>query len=343
MTARYNSSIPILLETAGKLYTGWKELSVTLSLEQASNEFSLTASDAGKEELAQHPIRLGTRCRVVIAGQPVINGWIEESEPSYDASAHDIKFSGRDITCDAIDSSAQIPNQELHNVTLQEAATQLMQPYGVTVDCPEPGAKFEKFVVNDGETGFQAIESHARQRGLIVYTLGDGILHIRKPNPLETGVTLREGVNILKASAKRSHKERFGKYQVKSQSKGKNRQAAEITDSSIRSTRVMIVRAEKANNESVSNLERARWEMRVRKAKSERASITVQGWFYKWGKLWLPNMLVTLDSPKLGINGELLIASVNLNADESGGTTSTLDLVHPDAYAAEPVSDDKES
>lgn len=335
MKPRYNSSIPILLETAGKLYTGWKDLSVTLSLEQASNSFQLTASDAGKAELAQHPIQLGSRCRVVIAGQPVINGWIEDGEPSYDANAHDIKFSGRDVTCDAIDSSAQIPNQELHNVTLAQAARQLMQPYGITVDCPEPGAKFDKFVINDGETGFQAIESHARQRGLIVYTLGDGVLHIRKPNPQQTGVMLEEEENILKASAKLSQKDRFGKYIVKSQAKGKPRQAAEITDASIRSSRVMIVRAEKAN-ETASNLERAKWEMRVRKAKSERATITVQGWHYAAGKLWMPNLLANLKSPSLGMGGDLLVASVTLSVDDSGGSLSVLDLVHPDAYAAEP-------
>jgi prophage tail gpP-like protein len=337
MTARYNSSIPILLETEGKLYTGWKDISVSLSLEQASNSFSLTASDAGKAELSQHPIQLGSRCRVIMAGQPVINGWIEDDEPSYDDTTHDIKFGGRDVTCDAIDSSAQIPNQELHNVTLAEAATQLMQPYGIKVDCPEPGAKFDKFVINDGETGFAAIESSAKQRGLIVYTLGDGVLHIRKPNPTRTGILLKEGDNILKASGKRSHKDRFGKYVVKSQASGKPRQAAEITDSSIRSTRVMIVRAEKAN-ETASNLERAQWEMRVRKAKSERASITMQGWHYAPNKLWLPNLLVTLESPKLGMDGELLVASVALSVDDSGGSLSALELVHPDAYAAEPAT-----
>lgn len=336
-TARYNSSIPILLETEGQLYTGWKNLSVTLSLEQASNSFSLTASDAGKLELAQHPIQLGTRCRVIIAGQPVINGWIEDSEPSYDATSHDITFSGRDVTCDAIDSSAQIPNQELHNVTLTEAAHQLMQPYGVTVDCPEPGAKFEKFVVNDGETGFQAIENHAKQRGLIVYTLGDGVLHIRKPNPMNTQLTLKEGVNILKASANLSHKERFGQYIVKSQATGQPRRASTVVDSGIRSSRVMIVRAEKAND-TVSNQQRAEWEMRVRKAKSERASVTVQGWHYAQNKLWMPNLLVNLDSPRLGIKGELLIASVVLSVDDNGGSLSSLELVHPAVYAAEPVN-----
>ncbi|WP_287601221.1 phage baseplate assembly protein [Thiothrix sp.] len=332
---RYNSSIPILLETESKLYTGWESLNVSLSLEQASNTFSVTASDAGKAELQQHPIQLGSRCRVVIAGQPVINGWIEDCNPSYEGDSHSISFSGRDVTCDAIDSSAQIPNQELHNVTLAEAASQLMQPYGVTVDCPEPGAKFAKFVINDGETGFQAIESHAKQRGLIVYTLGDGVLHIRKPNPKNSGVTLQEGINILKASATLSHKDRFGTYISKSQSTGNNRTASEVTDPAIRSSRVMIVRAEKAND-AASNRERAQWEMRTRKANGERASITVQGWHYSPGKLWLPNLLVTLKSPRLGMGGELLVASVALSVDDSGGSLSALELVHPDAYAAEP-------
>lgn len=337
--ARYNSSIPILLETDSQLYTGWKNLRVNLSLEQASNSFDLTASDAGKTQLKQHPIKRGSRCVVVIAGQPVINGWIDSINPSYSKEAHDISFSGRDVTCDAVDSSAQLPNQELHNVTLAAAATQLMQPYGITVDCPEPGAAFEKFVVNDGETGFQAIESHAKQRGLIVYTLGDGVLHIRKPNPTSTGVTLKEDYNILSASAQLDDKERFGKYIVKSQATGKNRSAAEVTDPSIRNSRVMIVRAEKANENS-SNQQRADWEMRVRKAKSERATVTVQGWLYAPGKLWLPNQLVTLDSPRLGMGGELLIASVALSVDDSGGSLTTLELVHPDAYAAEPATNE---
>jgi prophage tail gpP-like protein len=50
----------------------------------------------------------------------------------------------------------------------------------------------------------------------------------------------------------------------------------------------------------------------------------------------LPNLLVTLESPALGMDGELLVASVTLSVDDSGGSLSALELVNPDAYAAEP-------
>lgn len=325
------SQLPVRLETEGATYTGWEKVSIQQSLEQASNTFTLSVSNTKADALSQHPIKIGIRCRVLIGNTPVINGYIGKRKPSFDANSHTISFSGRDLIGDIVDSSAILPNQELHNVTLKEAAETLCGPFGVDIYCPLPGLPFDKFVVNDGETVFQCLEQHAKQRGLMIYTLGDGVLHIKRLSPVDSGFTLKEGDNILKGSAEDDEGDRYHHYISKSQASGKHRAKSEAFDKDIRASRVLIIRAEKANS-SGANKNRAEYEMNLRKAKGDRAKITVKGWTYgEENKIWQPNVLVNLQSPRLDKKGQYLVSSVTLSVDDSG-TIAMLELVNPAVY-----------
>ena len=330
------ADLPVRLQTEGASYAGWENVTIQQSLEQASNTFSLRVSDTKADALSEHPIKKGERCRVLVGDQPVINGYIGKRTPSFDAKTHAVSFSGRDITCDIVDSSAILPNQELHNVTLDIAAKALCEPLGVQVDCPAPGEAFDKFVVNDGETIFQCLEQHAKQRGLMIYTLGDGVLQINRPSPIDAGISLIEGENILRGSAVDDEDDCYHHYISKSQSSGKHRAKAEAFDPNIRKGRTLIIRAEKANAAG-DNQNRAEYEMHLRQAKGDRAKIVVQGWTYKNAegkdKVWQPNLLINLLSPRLDKNGQYLVSSVSLSVDDKSGTIATLDLVNPAVYA----------
>lgn len=320
----------VSLQTEGATYTGWKTVSVQQSLEQASNTFNLSVGENDIAALREHPIQRGARCRVLIDGKPVINGYVNRRQPSFDASSHGMNIAGRDITCDVVDSSAIIPNQELHNVTLAEGAETLCKPLGIKVYCPKPGAAFKKFVVNDGQSIFECIEAHARQRGLLVYTLGDGVLHINQPVYQDSKTTLEEGVNILAGSAEDDDTELYHTYICKSQSSTQHRAAGQAIDASIRTGRTLVIRAEKAN-EKTNNSARATHEMHLRQAKAQRFSLTVQGWQYQTGKLWRPGLLVNAKSPSLDMAGQYLISTVDYSVNDDG-TTAQLECVHPRIY-----------
>lgn len=322
----------VTLQTDDGYYFGWKSVSIKRSLEQLANTFQLSVTDAGIKRIGKHPLKLGASCKVMIDNVPVLNGFVEEVNPSFSADSHTITVSGRDLTGDLVDCSAIIPNQELHNADLAAAAAALCKDYQVGIDCPDPGAPFEKFVVNDGETIFSVLESHARQRGLLLYTLGDAVLHICKPEPLPIKAELIEGENILNASARHSTKQRFNHYLVKSQKSGSTGESSEYTDPAVRAPRTRIIRAEKPEGRA-DCANRAAFEAKLRAAQGRRATITVQGWEWTPGKLWDLRHTLPVKSDRLGINEALMVVSVDFGLDDSGGSVTTLELVPPEVYA----------
>lgn len=80
---------------------------------------------------------------------------------------------------------------------------------------------------------------------------------------------------------------------------------------------------------------RADWEMRRRVARAVNARITVQGWRQADGRLWTVNEMVSVRSPWLALDRDLLISEVEFVLDGEG-TRTTLVLTLPDAFLAEP-------
>lgn len=321
----------ITLQTDSGEYTGWKAVRIRRSLDQITNTFSLSVSDAGFSQFKRHPLQLDSSCRVLIDGLPVINGFVDTIKPSIAGNNHSLEIAGRDVTGDLVDCSAQIPNQELHNVNIKDAAGLLCAEYGVTINCPEPGEPFEKFVVNDGETVFSCIEAHARQRSLFPYTLGDAVLHLKKPQPHYIGDSLIEGLNILEASAEHSNRNRFHKIITKSQQAGAPSEADEFIDEQVRAPRLRIVRAEKPVNRTICK-NRAEWEARLRAARGKKANITVQGWYTPIShQLWDVTQTLKVESERLGLNEMMMINAVDYEAGDAG-TLAHLNMIPPEAY-----------
>ncbi|OQX10871.1 MAG: hypothetical protein BWK73_19125 [Thiothrix lacustris] len=326
----------ITLQTPNGEYTGWETLRVSLALDQMSGAFELGVSGDNARELHKHPIKKGMQCRVLLGKETVITGYINKRSAAFDSSSHTLNFSGRDVTCDLIDCSAIVPNQELHNVTIADAAKQLIAPFpAIRLDCPEPGAPFAKFTVNDGDTIFSVLETHAKQRGLMIYTTGDGVLRIRKPVVNNIGVALVESENLLSASMEDSDDEQFAEYIVRGQDSdgGKHQAEQRYTDPLVRKGRVRVITAEKPD-EGTQIKNRAEWEAKLRQSRSVTATATVQGWQAgKTGKLWRLGDTVNITAAALDLNRRAMIVNrVTYNVDSSSGTTTELGLVLPEVY-----------
>ena len=314
-------------------FEGWERIRVNLALDQMAGAFELTVSGENARELIKHPLIKGLQCRVKLDDETVITGYINRRAPAYDADNHTLVISGRDVTCDLIDCSAIVPNQELHNVTIAEAAAQLIKPFpAVTIDCLSPGKAFDKFVISDGVTVYDVLAEHAKQRGLMVYTLGDGVLRIRRPDVTHGNSPLIEGVNLLSGRAEDSDQDLFNQYLIRyhDPDSAYHKGQYTYTDSNVRAGRVKIVKAEKADKTSPKN--RAQWEAKLRQARSQTASVTVQGW-HNGDKLWRLGQAVPVESPALGLSESLIINAITYQADE--GTTTEMDLVKPEVYTHE--------
>ena len=116
----------------------------------------------------------------------------------------------------------------------------------------------------------------------------------------------------------------------------------DVSDSTVTRYRPTVLIADENMVGSVGK-QRAEWERQRNNAEGKRSTATVQGWTKPDGSLWLPNELIKLNAPQLGINGEeRLIVDCNYKLDGSG-TITVLTLMHREAFDEPPEPIDAQS
>lgn len=322
----------------GRKYNGWKSASIALGMEQIAGCFSLTVSEKWHGQNSAWQIMPGDTCRLLIGNTPVITGYVDDVNPSYDNGSHGVSVTGRDKTGDLVDCSAIHKSGEWVNVSLAKIATDLCAPFGITVAAAtDTGKAFSRFSVQEGETVFECIERAARERGILLMSDGNGRLILTRSGTNRIGTALVKGKNIENASGQFSHKERYSKYIIKGQSPGSdwtstthNTQTKAIAeDNAVTRYRPLIIIGEQGDGSTYAD--RAKWERNVRAGRSSRISYTVTGWHHGAG-LWLPNNLVTVNDDYLGVQGDMMLASVRMSLDDSGSKTE-LELCRKEAFS----------
>jgi prophage tail gpP-like protein len=336
----------IVLNVNGKAYAGWTSARVTRGIESIAGGFELTVSERWESGANPWPIYDGDACSVVINGTTVITGYVDRRRLSYSATEHSLSVSGRDKTGDIVDSSASAPWEYLKTATLT-VVQRVAQQFGVTASYSgafTPGPSPARITVDPGDAAFDVIDRVCRLAGLLPVSDGAGKIVLMRPGSLRAVTALVEGENILAASADFDSSGRFRTYRVLGQHAGRDDHAGEsvatvkgeATDENVtRTGRVLVIRPE-GNVTTRSAKDRAEWEATVRAARGDTVSVTVQGWTQGDGALWPVNALVTVQSPRLGVNGEMLITQVVYSVDE-GGTTTQLTLRDPEAFRPEPT------
>ncbi|MBF0249970.1 MAG: hypothetical protein HQL35_04990 [Alphaproteobacteria bacterium] len=329
-------------------WRGWKEISVTRSMEQAAGTFELKLTDRWPGVDAPRPIDTGAACRVEIHGRPVITGHIDDVEETIEETAHDLVVRGRDKAGDLVDCSAVHKSGEWKDAKLEDIAADLARPFGVTVlALTATGAPFENFRIQEGETAFEAIERACRQRAILPRSDGLGNLILTSGKGIDApgaALKLGKGGNVLTLSATSSLRDRFSMYTVKGQDAGGGWKTAEdiagadatVEDGSVPRHRPLILIAEEPGNGPTFE-ERARWEHTVRRARAKRISATVQGWTDAAGDVWRPGTLAACEFPRY--TGQMLITAVR-HVLGANGTTTALELVLPGAFDVLKVAED---
>ena len=334
------------LIVGGTKYGGWKGVRVTRSIESISGSFDLDVTDRWTDFEAYIPIQREDACRVEVAGETVIDGYIEKRGISISASMRSLSFSGRDKAAALVDSSVLIERWSFRNASVLHLAAAVCDPLGIRVSV-QPGLVLPKApaktVINPGDTGFQVIERAAQAAGVLVVSDGAGGLVITRAGAARA-TSLIEGQNIKEASVDYDGTSRFARYIVGTQIAGTDRASGiatriqgEATDQGVRRPeRVLLIRPEAGVTADYAR-RRADWEARIRAAKAGTVSVTVCGWQQPSGALWPVNALVSIRSPSLGLDGDLLISQVEYSIDDGGGEVTKLSLVRPDAFTPEPT------
>ena len=347
----------------GKRYTQFTEATVELRLDQLSSTFSFGVTSTEAKPL---PFKGGEACRVLVAGQVVLTGFIEVVSINYDATSHSISIAGRDKTGDLIDSNIDTLSDIKPPLTLKQIIEKIIANVGSRVGVidsisPEPFNKAEDLISPEpGQIAFELMEKYARKRQVLLSSNADGDIVIARaeatvlPCRLNNIINGGKRNNILRCAASYDTTGRFNVYKFVSSLNPIALNAAgtigldsvvdqkgSAQDSAIRVGRQRILVAETpfSNNENKS---RAEWEANIRKARGRVYSAEVLGFTYDGTNLWRLNALVPIYDEFAGIDALMLINSITFSFDLSGGSVTTLGCIERNAYSltlAEPKTE----
>jgi len=332
----------IEIKTDGSIYGGWKTARIPFGIEQIANSFELEVTDRWVGQDNPRPIRVGAACEVLIDGEVVITGYVDDNSPEFDASKHSISIAGRDKAGDLVDCSAIHKTGQWANASLDKIVRDICAPFGIKVMIDAPvGDKFSTFSIQEGESAHECIDRACRMRAVMPISDGKGNLVITRAKNGAPVAELIQGVNILYARGDFSMRERFSTYYIKGQDRGSDdnldapethtQVSATATDTYVNRHRPLIVIAEDKGAHATLK-QRAEWERNVRRGRSARATVRVNGWRNGSGALWRANTLVHLKSPYLGADVDLLIVGGTYIKDESQGEVTELSLVGREAF-----------
>ena len=345
----------ITLRIDGVDWTYWTSVQVSRQMDAIAGTFSLSLADKWVNGAQALPLAAGMPCQILIGGDQVMDGYIDQVKPTFSATAHGISVTGRDKSADLVDCAAvHSPGQWLRCSVLQ-LAQELARPFGVNVTAEgDVGAPIPSFKLEEGETAFEALDRALRQRELMACPDGKGGIVLLKAGAGTASGRLRQGENVLSADSQFDMADRFSDYIVKGQKpgtdKGWGKEACavrgEYRDQAVRRYRPMVIRAEQSGDASNAR-QRAAWECSVRAARAVTVTSTVQGFRQQGvgreqsGPLWQLNQMVDVDLPYLRISQRLLVAGVEFRRDATSGSTTRLTLRDPAAFAPEPKAEAK--
>ena len=333
----------VILNVGGNLWSGWTEMSITRSLEAIAGEFDLTITTQWSDA-APRAIKAGLPCTVMIGHEMVLSGYIDDFIPSYDAENVSVRVMGRDKTGDLVDSSVIHHSGQWKGVRLEQLATEIARPYGISVLCDtDTGETFPSVVLEQGESGFELLDRLGKQRGVLLTSDAQGRLLITRASTRRATVSLVLGSNILAARGRFSWRERASQYIVKGSSSAGGstwdsqpthmtggRQTV-IDDEEINRYRPKIL----VNEDSLTvggASTRGEWYRARMMGEANSTEITLAGWREQGdtGPLWQTNLLVPVRDPYQGLDVTWLIKSVTLTEGDAG-RIAVLALVPPES------------
>ena len=338
------NAVTLLVE--GRAFGGWLEMDLQRSIEQIAGCFQLhlTQHWPGVDMLVG--LREGLPCEVRLGDDLVITGFVDDFDPELTATNSSITVRGRDKTGDLVDCAAIHKGGAWRGVRLEQIVRDVIAPFGLAVtvdDEVSTGDVFKSFSLEDGERAFDAIDRACRLRGVLCTSSADGNLVLTQASDEHSGVTLEEGVNLIRIRAAHSWRDRFSQITLKAQSPGDDQEfgasvahvKATAKDDEINRYRPLIVMAEHHTSTKALG-DRAQWEVLVRMGRGKRGVCTVAGWRTgkdgREGPLWRPNTLVHIKSPRMNLDMDMLIVECNYRVGKDG-TTTDLTFARPEAFA----------
>jgi len=350
----------IILVVSGTAYTGFKEASVSFSMDTFARQFRFLATASGGNPL---PFKGGEKCAIfideVLPKNIILNGFIDVVDISYDSRSHSIEVIGRgrvadiaDSTIDVLELSAEISlagvigaviGQLKSKVSVIEVATGL-ELFNIAED--QIGAS--------GKNAFEFIEELARKRQVILNESGGGNIEITRAQTVKYEQKIQnliydDGNNIESAQITYDLTGVYKTYIARSSqnatalnNSGSSdlaqvvNQSGRSISSDVREGRQFSFIAEKASsNEQL--VERVKWESNIRRARSRIYNVIFVGHKTQFGENWVVNKLISVNDDFAGISEDMLINSITFSESLESGEVVHLGLIDKNAYTPQPA------
>lgn len=352
--------MPTLL-VDGRAYAGWKELRVTRGLERCAADFDLVVTTRWPGQDKEWRILPYAPAQLLLGKDVVITGHVDGVEATMDSRSHLIRVAGRSRTADLVDCCALVDGGEFRDSSFAAICAAVAAPFGIAVKDPARAgqAVIPSEAVDQTETCFAFLERLSRMQGLLLTDDPEGALLLGRLSEARASGVLKLGLNVKAATVTLDVSRRFDRYIVKGQNPGGGQWYAEldaagneaarpgtrpqpginavIRDENVPRYRPFVMQAE-GEGTAEDARRRALWQARRDAADSVAVKLTVPGWRQEDGRLWQVNELVPVVLPELGLEEELLVATVSHVLTERGGQHTILTLAPPDAFTPAPTA-----
>lgn len=334
----------VTLSVNGLDYRGWKKVSISAGIERQARDFRLGVTWSWPGQVQEIPVRQGDRCEVRIGADLVLTGWVFSTPISYDAHSVERSVAGRSLTADLVDCSAVNKPGQWRGQSVQKIVQALAEPYEVRVlsEVAET-TKLADHQIEPGETAFESIDRLLTLSRLLSTDDARGRVVIIKPGSAGRAVDRLElGQNLLTGSAELDFSGGVSEYRVTGQRSGTDTDygaaasevKAGVTDPRATRRRVLLIHESGQMTPELAQA-RANWERGSRMGKALTLRYKIQGWRQSTGALWVPNMIVRVVDPLIGIDRDMLISEIEYVLDDAG-TVANIVVGPPDGFDPEP-------
>lgn len=334
------------MQVDGQRFYGWKQPSITRTMESLVNRFDVRAADI-ESDRRMKAIVAGASCEFYIDDDLLLTGFIQDVLPDYDATKHERVFIGESVHVDLVESNTA--GQQFRNQTLLQVANSLTKPFGINVTANvDVGPAFKYLLIDTGQAIGEFLEYAARMRGCRFLPTDDGHLVIDQVGTVVTGTTLALGNNILRGRPRFSGRDVFSDYTVISDQPQLETINSADTAHAKGSAKNPTVRYRPMHilSEFPADIEQcnaqALWHSKLAFARSQSFQYTVKGWRDDAGKLWTPNTLVMVQDRFAPLNERMLIVEAMMTVSAEQGRVTELLLMKPDALKQQVIPEPTE-
>lgn len=328
----------------------WKEIAVERSLESMVGTVRATVPLAPGA-----PTAVGARTFARVASdedtgaraEQLVNGFLDGVAVRSNAQAQEVSLTIRDRTADLVDGSRIESPGQWGQLTLDELARAIAQPYGIGVDdyVGASGMRILGAASEPGETDYEVIERIARRFGVLVGTSPSGRLTLGSDSlgRAEVGLRSGQGGNIKAWSWSASVGQRFRRTRVIGGNDGgfgsvvgpAQLPIGDVEDPEVRDQRERVIIAQgQVTALDCSRL--AAWHASVARARAATLEVELPSWRQgRGGSVWRPGLTVDVELVEIDDRARLLVQSVSLRNGRSG-EVATLRLVRSDSLERNP-------